>query len=272
MAHPKKSEQDLQAASKLWGLEHAKFVSETPRAIVYKVHYKGGHAALKIANTQIKTGEEHAAALYHLWNGQGAARLLQAGANLLLLEWMDGPDLTHLPNKGKDTEACEIIAMTAQKLHRFTPSKDLSKLGELLSPLLTDTGPDTDIHRAKELAKAKLADPKEPAVLHGDLHHENIRQSSRGWLAFDPKGVWGDPVYDVARAMLNPIGISEGLATPALMQTRADCYARAFGVESRTVLEWACIDAAISVIWAEQDGHPSTERRVLLSLLLSLCR
>jgi streptomycin 6-kinase len=49
-------------------------------------------------------------------------------------------------------------------------------------------------------------------ILHGDLHHANIIISAgRGWLAIDPKGVCGDPGYEVGPFMMNqiPAGASD---------------------------------------------------------------
>jgi streptomycin 6-kinase len=46
------------------------------------------------------------------------------------------------------------------------------------------------VHGAS-LAEQRLVDPREVRVLHGDIHHRNIRKTSRGWLTFDPKGLIG---------------------------------------------------------------------------------
>ena len=49
------------------------------------------------------------------------------------------------------------------------------------------------------------SDQRDVRVLHGDIHHHNIRQSSRGWLAFDPKGLVGERTYDCANTLCNPV-------------------------------------------------------------------
>ncbi len=41
-------------------------------------------------------------------------------------------------------------------------------------------------------------------LLHGDLHHENILQNENGgYTVIDPKGVTGDPVFDLSRFILD---------------------------------------------------------------------
>ena len=41
-------------------------------------------------------------------------------------------------------------------------------------------------------------------LLHGDLHHENIlKNENGGYTVIDPKGVMGDPVFDLSRFILD---------------------------------------------------------------------
>lgn len=41
-------------------------------------------------------------------------------------------------------------------------------------------------------------------LLHGDFHHDNILLGNDGeYIIIDPKGVIGDPVFDIARFILN---------------------------------------------------------------------
>lgn len=42
-------------------------------------------------------------------------------------------------------------------------------------------------------------------LLDGDLHHFNILRAHRQpWLAIDPKGLVGDPAYEVGAFLYNP--------------------------------------------------------------------
>src|SRR5437660_1904621 len=52
--------------------------------------------------------------------------------------------------------------------------------------------------RAEKLYAELCASMAEPVLLHGDLHQDNILAAEREpWLAVDPKGVIGEPVYEV---------------------------------------------------------------------------
>ena len=45
-------------------------------------------------------------------------------------------------------------------------------------------------------------------ILHGDLHHTNILSSAKsGWVSIDPKGISGDPGYEVGSFMLNQLSV-----------------------------------------------------------------
>jgi streptomycin 6-kinase len=51
---------------------------------------------------------------------------------------------------------------------------------------------------AVSLFNELLPSQSEPVLLHGDLHHWNILRATRvPWLALDPKGVVGEPAYEV---------------------------------------------------------------------------
>ena len=52
-------------------------------------------------------------------------------------------------------------------------------------------------------------------LLHGDLQHYNVLfDRRRGWVSIDPKGVLGEPEYEIGAALRNP-------ARPALYAVRA---------------------------------------------------
>ena len=54
-------------------------------------------------------------------------------------------------------------------------------------------------------------------VLHGDFHHYNVLSAQRAnWLAIDPKGMLGDPGYEVGPFLCNP-----WLSPPAVLQQQA---------------------------------------------------
>jgi streptomycin 6-kinase len=121
--------------------------------------------------------------------------------------------------------------------------------GELFNKGTADklAGIDSIYVRSAALAKRLLADPRDVRVLHGDIHHRNIRQSPRGWLAFDPKGLFGERTYDCANTLCNP-PIPELVHNEKRLLTNAVILADALKIDMPRVLSftymYACLNAS----------------------------
>jgi streptomycin 6-kinase len=102
--------------------------------------------------------------------------------------------------------------------------------------------------RCAPLAQRLLADQREVRVLHGDIHHRNIRQSSRGWLAFDPKGVVGDRAYDCANTLCNP-PMTELVHNEARLLTNAAILADTLAIDLPRVLAFTYAYACLNASW-----------------------
>jgi streptomycin 6-kinase len=66
--------------------------------------------------------------------------------------------------------------------------------------------PDSPLRRrAAEIAEKLVQTTRSMGLIHGDLHHFNILEGPDGWVAIDPKGLLGDPAFEVTGYMRNPI-------------------------------------------------------------------
>ena len=101
--------------------------------------------------------------------------------------------------------------------------------------------------RSASLAKRLLLDQREVRVLHGDIHHRNIRKSSRGWLTFDPKGLIGERTYDCANTLCNP-DMPELVHNETRLLTNAAVLADALALDLSRILAftyaYACLNAS----------------------------
>jgi streptomycin 6-kinase len=109
--------------------------------------------------------------------------------------------------------------------------------------------------QAATVTQALLEDPRERCILHGDLHHENIRHSpQRGWLALDPKGIIGERAYDAANVLCNPVTMPDLVQSEARLLRQADHLAARLKIAPQRLLAWVYAHACLAVSWSLEDG------------------
>jgi streptomycin 6-kinase len=160
------------------------------------------------------------AASLELFSGRAVVRLLEKDPSrgALLLERV----LPGIPLHLVQDEASAILtaASLMKKLWRDPPVdhpfpllprwfRSLERLQELKTE---HDFPGDLIERARTTFDSLQSPARPPLILHGDFHHENILYSSKdGWVAIDPKGVCGDPGYEIGTFMLNQIPTESSL-------------------------------------------------------------
>jgi len=164
-------------------------------------------AMLKIA---LDVDEKFGNRVLRWWDGDGTAFVYEHDDNAALMERAIGSgSLLTMAIQGEDDEASRIMCRTAARLHapRAKPlPSDLVPLDRWFREL----EPAARIHggmltACAEVAARLLADQRDQTILHGDIHHENILDfGSRGWLAIDPKRVYGERGFDFANIFCNP--------------------------------------------------------------------
>ncbi len=257
-------------------------VATTGIAAVWKVtRTDGTPAALKIYHGADMKGEATGFDLVEALAGQGVARVYQRTETEALLEWLEGPSLGDLARKGADDQASRHIAEVAQTLHatRLARPVALTSLKRWFAALFTlratpECTAETRhlFQQVIALADSLLKNQASPRPLHGDLHHDNIRQSPRGWLAFDAKGLLGDPAYEYANAFRNPKGADALIRDPSRITARARIFSGASGIAEKRLLEWATAKCALSIAWRAKGRLGTDPETDLLALLLKASR
>jgi streptomycin 6-kinase len=219
---------------------------------------------LGVPNREL-TGE--IAALRH-FDGHGAVRLVAADAEkgMLLLERLQPGNL--LSELEDDERATRIAADVMSQLWRPAPEnrqafiqlKDwFDGFKRLRRRYEGGTGPLPEylVARAESLSQELLNATKERVVLHGDLHHFNILESARGWLAIDPKGVIGPKGYELGPLLLNPKPcVLQGDDLRGKLQRRVSVLSERLGLEPADIRAWAFCHAVLSAWWSLEDGDP----------------
>ncbi|HEY1928103.1 MAG TPA: aminoglycoside phosphotransferase family protein [Caulobacteraceae bacterium] len=216
----------------------------------------GERAMLKVA---AHPEEVAGGALMAWWDGLGAAAVLAREGYAILLERLEGPrSLAALARQGADDEATRILCKAAAGLHAprsAPPPPTLVPLDiwfRALWPAETTHG--GAFATAAAVARELLDDPRDPVVLHGDLHHENVLDGgARGWLAIDPKGLVGERAFEFANLFRNP---DAGLAlAPGRMGRQAGIVAETACLERSRLLRWVLAYAGLGAAWSLQSGH-----------------
>ena len=232
----------------------------THHARLMPVRQAGRAAMLKLT---AQPDEIRGGAVMAWWAGDGAAPVLaRDGGALLLARAEGGPSLSDMARGGEDDRACQIICETARHLHRTRPNPpELTPLPVWFRELEQAASNHGGLLAAAwAAASALLAEPQEPVVLHGDLHHDNILDfGTEGWLAIDPQGLWGERGFDFANIFTNPdlSDPARPVATrPGMFQRRLNLVAEAAGLDRRRLLQWVLAWTGLSAAWFIADDDP----------------
>lgn len=207
------------------------------------------------------------AAALSLFDGKGAVRLLDPDAprGLLLLERVvPGTPLYTLQD---DTEATRTAAKLMRSLWHTPPADHpfptlanwFSAFERLRKRFNGDCGSFSPslITKAENTFTELNASSERNVILHGDMHHANILLSAKsGWVAIDPKGMAGDPGYEVSSFMLN--GLQEGRAAAELREIfrrRLLIFSEELEIGRERLAGWAFCHAMLSALWSFEDSE-----------------
>lgn len=264
----------MQAFPERWKVSAPELIAETFSSRIWKVmRADGSPAIVKDLKPFDDVADELRGEHYLAWRrGEGAVRLLGRDGNRMLLEYAGDKLLSeHLTEHGDDA-ATAIAAEVMTRL--FSPSEhapqpDLQPLRERYVSLFRAAKADRKAGRhslyieAANIAERLLADPHAVRPLHGDLHHDNILFGPRGWLAIDPKGVLGDPGFDVANMFYNPLDRDDLCLDPQRIAHMAEVFAKTLGQSPRAVLDHAIAYGCLSAAWHREDKNAIDENREL---------
>lgn len=221
----------------------------------------GTRAVLKLVFPDNAESLTEMEALRH-FSGRGCVRLIDADPQLgaALMQRAD----PGLPVSSLNDDPAEVHATVSvmRALWRPTP-------GEASFPTMADW-----IERVAKRAKTRalrydwldagiilgrrlITQPGAPAVLlHSDLHHDNVLSSENGWLGIDPKGVIGEPAWDIGPYLYNNLADSEPETSwRRTVRRRAEQFADELGFDRQRVNACAAVYAVISGSWLLEVGY-----------------
>jgi streptomycin 6-kinase len=258
-----------------WSLAQPQLIAQTPTSHVYTVSYQGETAVLKLLSPMGALEEGAGALALRHYDGHGAVRLLRHDEGAHLLEYADGEDLKALVLRGEDERATQIIADVLNHLHhRRDQLPALKPLRQQFRSLFAkaDTDQragDASIYvRAAHRAQQLFDQPQDVCVLHGDVHHENIRwREGRGWLVFDPKGLIGERAFDAANTLYNPIEMPDIVIDEARLRRNAAILAHDLNLDLGRLYAFAFVYGCLSAAWFLEDQESPDQEIAVASII-----
>ena len=109
--------------------------------------------------------------------------------------------------------------------------------------------------RGEDTYRTLLESSSSSILLHGDLHHYNVLRAERApWLAIDPHGLTGDPVFEVGAYFGNPAGLLQRPNTRQVIERRADIFAERLGYDRKRIVAWGFAYQTLSAVWSAERG------------------
>jgi streptomycin 6-kinase len=172
----------------------------------------------------------------------------------------------------EDLEALEIACQSAVLLHQASIPVDYSfpLLGDWLKIIDREWElPSSQLNLARKLKNDLLENSKSQALLHGDLHHGNILSDGEKWVVIDPKGVIGDPLYDMTGCLLRE-PFEQLMQQPDvfdLLNQRMEFVAHFTQKPLKEIWGWTYVQTVMSTCWSLEDGQDVGLKRKFLGIL-----
>lgn len=228
--------------------------------VIVKVAGNPGHLAAEI-ETLRAFGEHRAVAVLDIWLEEGLALLerVRPGARL--------------GSEANEDQALEVLARmlaqgwpavpgdaVAEPIDRYADTLDRAIAEQATPTGVTACSVDRLLlQQARAIFRELLDDAAPPMLLHGDLHYGNVLSSDRaGHLLIDPKGMIGDPAFDLGYLVSRPAPVArDALPLSRALDRRLAVLPAATGHDRSRVAAWAYVTAALSAVWALEDGDPA---------------
>jgi len=122
--------------------------------------------------------------------------------------------------------------------------------------------------KAKELYKRLSDEFPNQCLLHGDFHYYNILKTENGYKIIDPKGVIGNPIFDIPRYMLNEFWDEENkLKIDETMKKVFDTFSQSLSLSRKVLSEVLYIEGALAICWCIESGADIAQKANYLEVL-----
>lgn len=115
--------------------------------------------------------------------------------------------------------------------------------------------------RAKKLYMALAKEYQGQTLLHGDFHYYNILKAEHGYKIIDPKGVIGNPIFDIPRYMLNEYWDVKNRSNADLIVEKViNTLSSKLNMPRALLSKLLYIEGTMAVCWCIEDGADILEK------------
>lgn len=170
-----------------------------------------------------------------------------------------------------DIDATKILCAKLKELHKASIPKNhnfyhLSELFKTLDQKLDI--PYEILAKARHLRDELLKSTTKEVLLHGDLHHDNILNNGDSWLAIDPKGFIGDPAFEPAAYLCNPISeLLQENQPREIIENRINICSAELGIDAQRITDWLYAKSVLCWAWSLEDNLDANYWKEFLSIL-----
>ncbi|MCJ7841283.1 phosphotransferase [Lederbergia sp. NSJ-179] len=259
---------DLDVYAEKWTLTSFQFIPSYSANLVFTCYSENyGDAVLKIGNpasAEILT-EFHTLCQY---NGRRFCKVFTADIDhgVMLEEWVQPGDT--LRDESSLDKRLSVFCSLYQDLH-VTPAKAeiyptyiewISRITDYMSKRQDCTELYLHMKKAKDIGLSISTLYSQKMLLHGDFHHDNILLSHNGeYKIIDPKGVVGDPVFDIPRFILNEFGDERTTEVYQKIKNIICFLEKNLMIPSDILKQCLYVETAMGMCWCVEDGASPEE-------------
>lgn len=259
---------DVEEYAMRWNLTSIQCIPSYSANVVFMCYSEDyGHAVLKIGNPssrQILT-EIHALRQY---NERRFCKVFAADIeNGILLEERIQPGSTLREESSLD-KRLSVFCSLYQDLH-VTPEKPeiyptytewVSRITEYMSKRQDFIELYAHMKKVNDICLSVSTIYSQKKLLHGDFHHDNILLGFDGeYIIIDPKGVIGDPVFDVPRFILNEFDDELTDDTYRKIKHIITIFEKKLNIPSHILKQCLYVETVMGICWCVEDGSGPEE-------------
>ncbi|MFQ1700986.1 aminoglycoside phosphotransferase family protein [Loktanella agnita] len=263
-----------EVVTKRWGLQNPKQIKKNYRSTVYFVESPQGPAKLKIYTQIGYRGERPAISYTKGVDSKFIAQIYQSDfyRAAVLSEWVEGPPVSETWRKGdyeKATRlACEVIHGLTESsrvsfpfaYRRKTVNRYRSLQGELKRSQSSEQR--ALVVEAMGILERFLMLRSSERVIHGDLHYDNIIQTTHGARAIDPRGVNAHPITNCSSLFFDTATDVDPPVLGEVFSDQVKVITEYLGYDRDLLMQYALFTWLWRTIKRDENDHAFREKRL----------